>query len=122
MTPSDPVFNPPGAYYMWSSEELAPPFSLPAPWPKEGGARIPGYMHRPALGGVAGIVGRAQWQQPNREYYEPWEGENGERLKKNYYGKDWYYTLEIMRDIGTITKIDPEEDVLLGLFDPHPGR
>ncbi len=124
MAPSDPVYNPPGAYYMWSSEELAPIFSLPAPWPKEGGARIPGYLHRPALGGAAGIVGRAQWQQPNREWYDPWEGEEGKRYKEkpNYYGKDWYYTLEIMREIGTITKIDPEEDVLLGLFDPHPGR
>jgi hypothetical protein len=127
--PSDPVFNPPGAYYIWGTEETAPHFSLTAPWPKEGGARIAGYFHRPALGGAADIVGRAQWQQPNREGYFPWEGDRDpekmsgwERLKDNYYGEDWHYTLEIMRDIGTITKIDPEEDVLLGLFDPHPGR
>ncbi len=127
--PSDPVFNPPGAYYIWGTSETAPEFSLPAPWRKEGGARLAGYKHRPALGGAADIVGRAQWQQPNREGYEPWEGKRDrdkmsgwERLKDNYYGKDWHYTLEIMRDIGTITKINPEEDVLLGLFDPHPGR
>jgi hypothetical protein len=43
-------------------------------------------------------------------------------LKENYYGEDWRYTLEIMREIGTLMEIDPEEDVLLGLFDPHPGR
>ncbi len=130
MAPSDPVYNPPGAYYLWNTRETAPIFSVTAPWPEEGGARIPGYLHRPALGGAADIICRCQWQQPNREAYNPWEGDRttedpqkqAERLKKNYYGKDWNYTLEIMRDIGTITKIDPEEDVLLGLFDPHPGR
>ncbi len=129
MAISDPVFNPPGAYYMWNSEETWTLFSLPSPWPKEGGARIPGYLHRPALGGAADIVGRAQWQQPNREGYYPWEGKRDrdkmsgwQRLKDNYYGKDWHYTLEIMREIGTVTKINAEEDVLLGLFDPHPGR
>jgi hypothetical protein len=124
MAPSDPVYNPPGAYYIWKGDETSPPFSVTAPWPAEGGARITGYRHRAALGGAADIICRCQWQQPNRMWYDPWEGENGERYKEkpNYYGKDWNYTLEIMRDIGTITKIDPEEDVLLGLFDPHPGR
>jgi len=122
--PSDPdvKYNPPGAYYIWSSEGTAPDFSKPAPWRVGGGARIAGYKHRPALGSVADIICRCQWQQPNRQYYEPWEGPNGERLKKNWYGKDWNYRLEIMRDIGSITKIDPTEDVLLGLFDPHPGE
>jgi hypothetical protein len=130
MAPSDPVYNPPGAYYIWRTTETAPFFNLPSPWPKDGGARISGYVNLPALGSVADVICRAQWQQPNREAYEPWEGKRtkedpqkqAERLKKNYYGKDWNYTLEIMREIGNVTKIDPEEDVLLGLFDPHPGR
>jgi hypothetical protein len=123
MAPSDPVYNPPGAYYIWlANTETAPYFSLTVPWPENGGARIAGYVHRPALGGAADIEGRCQWEQPNRQYYNPWEGDDGERLKDNYYGKDWCYTLEIMREIGTAAKIDPNEDVLLGLFDPHPGR
>ncbi len=127
--PSDPVYNPPGAYYIWRTTETAPNFSLTAPWRVGGGARISGYVNLPALGSVADVVCRGQWQQPNRQVYEPWEGKKdpdpqkqAERLKKNSYGKDWHYTLEIMREIGTITKIDPEEDVLLGLFDPHPGE
>jgi hypothetical protein len=120
--PGDPEKNPPGPYYLWSAEETISQFSIPANWTKEGGARIPGYLHRPALGSVGDIICRCQWQFPGREFYEPWEGAEGQRLKKNYYGKDWHYTLEIMREIGTITKIDPEEDVLLGLFDPHPGK
>jgi len=127
---SDPQSNPPGAYYIWRASDTAPIFGQAAPWIKTGGARIPGYMNLPALGSVADIICRCQWQQPNREAYEPWEGERttkdpqkqAERLKKNVYGKDWNYTLEIMRDIGNITKIDPGEDVLLGLFNPHPGE
>ncbi len=122
----DPVFNPPGPTYLW--KPTATPFGY-IPWPWGGGARIPGYLHRPTYGSVADVICRAQWQQPNRQVYEPWEGKKdpdpqkqAERLKKNWYGKDWHYTLEIMREIGTVTKIDPEEDVLLGLFDPHPGR
>jgi hypothetical protein len=120
--PNDPDDNAPGAYYLWSAETTTVAFSLTAPWPEEGGARIPGYLHRPALGSAADIVGRCQWQQPNREVYPPWEGDNGERLKDNEYGKDWCYTLEMMRDIGTFDKIDATEDVLLGLFAPHPGK
>ncbi|MEE9457550.1 MAG: hypothetical protein V3W11_10425 [bacterium] len=114
-----PVFNPPGPTYLW--KPTAVPFT-PAPWPSEGGARIPGYLYKPPYGSVADVICRCRWQFPDQEYYEPWEGHNGERLKENYYGKDWHYTLEITREIGTVTKIDPEEDVLLGLFDPHPGR
>jgi hypothetical protein len=120
--PSDPDFNPPGAYYLWNAETTAPGFSAPALWPKEGGARISGYLNRPALGSASDIVGRCQWQQPGIMYYEPWEGKNGERRKENEYGKDWCYTLEIEREIGTLGKNDPTQDVLLGLFDPHPGE
>jgi hypothetical protein len=130
MAPSDPLYNPPGAYYIWSTTETAPNFSNSAPWKKVGGARISGYKNRPALGSVADIICRCQWQQPSRLAYDPWEGKRttadpqkqAERLKKNYYGKDWNYTVEMMREIGTISKIDPTEDVLLGLFDPHPGE
>jgi hypothetical protein len=124
MAPSDPTYNPPGAYYIWSTTETAPPFSATAPWKKVGGARIAGYKHLPALGSVADIVCRCRWQQPNRMWYPPWEGVGGSRYKEkdNSYAKDWNYTLEMMREIGTISKIDPKEDVLLGLFDPHPGE
>ncbi len=128
-SPSDPEFNPPGAYYLWNAETTAPGFGAAALWPKDGGARISGYLNRPALGSAADIVCRAQWQQPNRMGYIPWEGKRDaekpsgwEKLKDNEYGKDWNYTLEIMREIGTLAKIDPTEDVLLGLFDPHPGE
>jgi hypothetical protein len=121
--PYDPVFNPPGPTYLWKPTAVQL-FPTSPPWPLGGGARIPGYLHKPTYGSVADVICRAQWQQPNREWYEPWEGDNGERYKEkhNYYGKDWHYTLEMMREIGTLTTIDPEEDVLLGLFDPHPGR
>jgi hypothetical protein len=122
MAPNDPEHNPPGAYYIWSTELTAPPFSYQAPFPEAGGARISGWLHRPALGSVSDIVGRFSWQQPNREYYQPWEGANGERLKDNEYGKDWNYCLEVTRDIGTLPKVDPAEDVLLGIFASHPGR
>jgi len=129
--PNDPDFNPPGAYYIWSSRETAALFANDALWPPEGGARVSGYLNRPALGSTADVVCRCAWQQPGRMLYEPWEGkpldppdpqQQGDKLKKNYYGKDWHYTLEIMREIGTLAKIDPTEDVLLGLFDPHPGE
>ncbi len=42
-----------------------------------------------------------------------------EKDKNNLYEKDWHYMLEMMREIGTISKIDPQEDVFLGLFDPR---
>jgi len=79
---------------------------------------------------VADIVCRCQWQLPDpetrvpnrREWYEPWERNQGESMKENYYGKDFCYTLEVTRNIGTLGKIDPTEDVLLGIFDPHPGE
>lgn len=105
---------------MW--KPTAVPFAREGPWPGEGRVLIPGYLHKPTYGSVADVICRCQWQQPDREFYEPWEGRSGERLKENFYGEDWHYTLEIMREIGTIKKTDPEEDVLLGLFDPHPGR
>jgi len=129
--PSDPDYNPPGAYYLWSSRETAPAFENAALWPKEGGARISGYLNRPALGSASDIVGRCQWQIPNRMLYFPWEGDPpdepdpqwpGVKMKKNYYGKDWCYTVEIAREIGTLAKNDPTQDVMLGLFDPHPGE
>jgi hypothetical protein len=116
----DPSDNPPGPPYLWKPS--AAPFDPRGQWPKDAGFRIPGYLHRPTFGSVADVVCRCQWQQPDREYYPPWEGAEGQRLKKNFYGKDWYYTLEVMREIGALTKIDPEEDALLGLFDPHPGK
>jgi hypothetical protein len=117
---ADPVCNPPGPTYLW--KPTAVPFPPEGRRPGEGRVLVPGYLHKPTYGSVADVICRCQWQQPDREFYEPWEGRRGERLKKNYYGKDWHYTLEIMREIGTIKKTDPEEDVLLGLFDPHPGR
>jgi hypothetical protein len=127
--PSDPDYNPPGAYYLWSAETTAPLFANDALWPQDGGARVSGYLNRPALGSAADIVGRCQWQIPNRMGYFPWEGKKDtekksgyEKLKDNEYGKDWCYTLEIGREIGTLGKIDPTEDVMLGLFDPHPGE
>jgi hypothetical protein len=132
--PNDPDYNSkgkgPGAYYLWGTEQTAPYFENGALWPKEGGARIAGWLHRPALGSTADIVCRCQWQQPNRFEYYPWEGKRttedpqkqAEKLKKNWYGKDWHYTLEMMREIGTLGKIDPTEDALLGLFDPHPDE
>ena len=119
--PSDPDYNPPGAYYLWSAETTAPLFSNDAPWPN-GGARVSGYLNRPALGSASDVVGRCQWQQPGRMFYVPWEDTNGQDLKENEYGKDWHYTVEIGREIGTLGKLDPTEDVMLGLFDPHPGE
>jgi hypothetical protein len=124
--PSDPDYNPPGAYYLWNAETTALPFENAALWPEEGGARISGYLNRPALGSAADLVGRCQWQQPNRQWYFPWDGKpqppSENKLKDNEYGKDWCYTLEIEREIGTVAKNDPTQDVLLGLFDPHPGE
>jgi len=122
MAPNDPEYNPPGAYYIWGTELTAPPFGYQVPFKPEGGARIAGWLHRPALGSVSDIAARASWQQPNREWYVPWEGENGSRMKDNMYGKDWHYCVEMTRDIGTLPKVDPAEDVLLGLFESHPGR
>jgi hypothetical protein len=120
--PNDPQENPPGAYYLWSSEQTIEAFSNAAPWPKEGGARVAGYLNRPALGSAADVICRCTWEQPNRMFYVPWEGKKGERLKKNEYAKDWNYTLEMMREIGTLGKNDPTQDVLLGIFNPHPGE
>jgi hypothetical protein len=125
--PDDTDHNPPGAYYLWKSDTTIPAFNLPGKWPPEGGARISAYKTRSSLGSVADIICRCQWQLPetgpnHREWYNPWEPEQGENMKENYYGKDFCYTLEIMRNIGTIAKIDPTEDVLLGIFDPHPGE
>jgi hypothetical protein len=40
-------------------------------------------------------------------------------LKEKYYAEGWHYTLKVMREIGTISKIDPKEDTLLGIFDPR---
>ena len=108
---------------MGSSDQTLIAFENAALWPPDGGARISGYINRPALGSAADVVCRGQWQQPNRMLYLPWEGTEKEpKLKENEYGKDWNYTLEIGREIGTLAKIDPTEDVLLGLFDPHPGE
>ena len=128
--PDDTSKNPPGAYYLWSSTPTLVAFQIFGNWPKDGGARISGYITRSSLGSVADVACRCQWQLPNREAYFPWEGKRttedpqkqAESLKKNYYGKDWCYTLEVMRNVGTIAKIDPTEDVLLGIFDPHPGE
>lgn len=133
--PDDTSRNPPGAYYLWNAETTLPEFVAPGKWPPEGGARIAGYITRPSLGSVADVVCRCQWQLPktgpnHRELYGPWEGSkwidesrpHPERMKYNDYGKDWCYTLEVMRNIGTIAKIDPTEDVLLGIFDSHPGE
>ncbi len=113
----DPKYNPPGPTYLW--KPTATPFRPPEPWRAGGGAIIPGYLHRPPYGSAADIICRCQWEQPNRTYYEPWEGALGEKLKKNYYGKDWHYTLEVMREIGTDATVDPGEDVLLGIYEPH---
>ncbi|NIT36471.1 MAG: hypothetical protein GTN49_08215 [candidate division Zixibacteria bacterium] len=133
--PDDTRFNPPGAYYLWSSDQTVSLFNLAGNWPKEGGARISAYLTRTSLGSAADVICRCQWQLPeegpnHRELYDPWEGSrwtkgnrsHPEKMKYNDYGKDFYYTLEIMRNIGTIAKIDPTEDVLLGIFDPHPGE
>ena len=125
--PDDTAHNPPGAYYIWKGDQTRPAFNLPGNWPPEGGARISAYITRSSLGSVADIVCRCRWQLPeegpnHREWYEPWERGQGKYMKENYYGKDWCYTLEITRNIGTIDKIDPTEDVLLGIFDPHPGE
>ncbi|UCH78577.1 MAG: hypothetical protein JSU81_01105 [Candidatus Coatesbacteria bacterium] len=122
MAPDDPEYNPPGAYYIWGTQLTAPEFNYQTPFPPEGGARISGWLHRPALGSVSDVVGRITWQQPGREWYRPWEGQNGGTMKENQYGKDWHYCLEITRDIGTLPKIDPAEDVLLGIFKSHPGK
>ena len=115
-SPDDPDYNPPGPYYLW--KPTAVPFNK-VMWPQNGGGRIPGYLHRPPYGSAADVVGRCQWQQPNRMFYVPWEGRNGEDLKENEYGKDWHYTLEVEREIGTYGKIDPTEDVFLGIYEPH---
>jgi hypothetical protein len=132
--PDDTDDNPPGAYYLWNAEQTLVGFQGAGNWPKDGGARISAYITRPSLGSVSDVICRCQWQLPktgpnHREGYTPWEGRRDNdkmsgwtSLKDNYYGKDFCYTLEVMRNVGTIAKIDPTEDVLLGIFDPHPGE
>jgi hypothetical protein len=115
-SPYDPGYNPPGAYYLW--KDIAEPFN-PGIWGTNGEGRIPGYLHRRPYGSAADVIGRCQWQQPGRKYYAPWEGAHGERLRENEYGKDWCYTLEIEREIGTYGQTDPTEDVFLGIYEPH---
>ncbi|UCH78575.1 MAG: hypothetical protein JSU81_01095 [Candidatus Coatesbacteria bacterium] len=106
-----PEYYPPGPPYLWK------PTAVPYPGGGLGGIRVPGYLHRPPSGSVADVRCRLTWQQPNREWYEPWEGENGERLKDNGYGKDWHYCLELERELGAAGKVDPTEDVLLGIYE-----
>jgi len=77
-----------------------------------GEGRTPGYLHRPPYGSAADVICRCTWEQPGRAYYGPWES----TLKENEYGKDWCYTLEIERAIGSVEKIDVTEDVLLGIY------
>jgi len=127
--PDDPGYNPPGAPYIWNTELTAPPFSLTLPgWSTS--ARISAYKNRPALGSCADLLARASWSdptdnadnnvlQPKGIHYFPWDTPTP---VPNEYAKDWCYTLEIEREIGTWAKTDPTEDVLLGIFNSHPGE
>lgn len=125
MAPDDPgTDNPPGAPYLWSSSETTEEFDITSNlWQPY--ARIAGYMSRPALGSCSDILCRATWaedldQNGNYEYpYTPWLTPAPPR---NEYIAPWTYTLEIEREIGFPTKIDPVEDVLLGIFESHPGQ
>ncbi len=124
---NDPQENPPGALYLWSSSEMTHDFDLPGPWgPKD--ARIAGYLHRPALGSAGDISCRGSWEDPSmwrgeaNGGYDPYSYWGGDRPTPNEIAKDWNYTLEVEREIGSITKTDATEDTLLGLFDAHPGE
>jgi len=108
-----PDFYPPGPAYLWGP--TAVPYS--GSGPGTGGARVPGYLHRRPTGSAADVRCRLSWQQPNREWYLPWEGENGSRMKDNMYGKDWHYCLELEREVGAAGKVEPTEDVLLGIYE-----
>jgi hypothetical protein len=112
---ANPTYNPPGPTYLW--KPTAVPFAPQLPL--HGDFVVPGYLHRPPAGSAADVVCRCRWQFPGEDYYPPWEGYNGDKLKENYYARDWHYTLEVMREIGTVSKIEPVEDVFLGIFDPR---
>lgn len=129
--PADPGDNPPGATYMWSSSEAAPLFNNASAW--VGGAMLPGYLHRPSLGSAGDIRCRFSWWDKDESNYQPYDGDNGgytgtdPALKfpsrpHNLIAKEGYYTLEVEREIGTLDKNKPTEDVLLGIFTPHPGE
>jgi len=134
MSTADPSNNPPGATYLWNAELTAPQFSGSANWPAGGGAAVAGYLHRPALGSAADVFGRCSWWDPTEINYEPWDGapESGSSASdpdhyfpnrpKNEIKKQWNYTVEIEREIGTLAKNNPEEDCMLGIFTPHPGE
>ena len=129
--PADPENNPPGPCYLW--KDNAVPFD-----PHFAGACavIPGYLHRPAVGSVADIKGRATWWDPTEANYEPydWPPVQGNppdpenpwnkfpRRPHNLIQKKWNYTLEIEREIGALGENQPTEDALLGIFEPHPGE
>ncbi len=117
MAPDDPLFNPPGAPYIWAND-LPGGFDPDNPWAD--GCRIAGYLHREALGSAGDVLCRATWEEPdNIMQYEPWE----QTIPgPNEYARMWNYTLEVEREIGTYDKVDPKQDVLLGIYAPHPGQ
>jgi len=135
--PADPESNPPGATYIWGTTEGAPLFNAVTQWNPS--SILPGYMHRPALGSAADIRGRFSWWDPTEYNYEPYDwppatpgpGDPPDpqnpwnkfpHRPKNLIQEKWHYTLEIEREIGSLSKNKDTEDVLLGIFDPHPGE
>jgi hypothetical protein len=100
---SDPNIN---ARYLWLSDEGVreigvtgdPPPISPTDERWNVGDRVPGYVHRAALGSAADVLGRGAW-------------EDGE------------WTLEVRRNIGsTYGEINNDEDVFLGIFEAHPDE
>jgi hypothetical protein len=91
--------GPGGLAYLWYDEDI-PVFDPDVErWPI--GDRIAGYVHRPAVGGTADVLGRGAWEEANGE---------------------GTWTVEIKREIGTYDKINNSEDTLLGIFEAHPGQ
>lgn len=127
--PADPGDNPPGATYMWNASGAAEGFNAVATWKEK--AVISGYLHRPSLGSAGDIRCRFSWWDKDEPNYEPYDGKPGTgtdpnikfpNRPHNLIAKEGYYTLEVEREIGTLSKNKPTEDVLLGIFNPHPGE
>jgi hypothetical protein len=85
--------EPGGVTYLWYDEDIPGFDSDVERWSI--GDFIAGYVHRPAVGGTADVLGRGGW-------------ENGT------------WTVEVKREIGTYDKVKNSEDTFLGIFEAHP--
>ncbi len=93
-----PDYGEPGEVaYLWYDEDIPGFDSDVERWSIDD--RVAGYVHRPAVGGTADVLGRGAWEEANGE---------------------GTWTVEIKREIGTYDKVNNSEDTFLGIFEAHP--